>query len=219
MSKEKDSHIVKFTSFSSDRIKRLSSNNFTLDDKMMIGLKYDDCIIILFHVQNEESNNLMRIWYLVAEQTAGPIFASCNVLLEDQVAQAFARVKMNGSHPLNPYALHQWPVIIVYRKGFPSAVYNGEPNVQSIAEWSLLLACRANYFEPIQIFAGINVDENQSIKAPIPYPEGENNPEAKVSSDFKINKSKRGRNKQEEKTEEKTTVEEEQDENRAIEPE
>ena len=183
--------IVRFTTFSTDRIRRLSADSFTLDDKMRIGLKYKGCIIVLFHVENEESHELMKIWYIVAEQTAGPIFASCNVLLDDRVAQAFAKVKMNGSHPLNPYALHQWPVIIGYRKGFPSSVFNGEPDVQTISEWSILNACRANYFEPIQIFAGMETESRYSMPPPLPYPD-KVNPEARVSGEFHSNKSKRG---------------------------
>lgn len=185
-------NIVRFTTFSSNRVKRLTAQSFNLDDKMMIGLKNEDCVLILFHVENKESHELMKLWYIVAEQTAGPIFASCNVLLEDKVGKAFARVKMNGSHPLNPYALHQWPVIMVYRKGYPVAVYNGESDVQSIIDWSLLLACRANYFEPIQIYAGMQAEYRHNMPTPLPYPDPKTNPEAKVSGQFYGARSKRG---------------------------
>jgi hypothetical protein len=184
--------IVRFSTYSSDRIKRLTAANFTLDDKLIIGLKYDDCIIVLFHAENKESHAMMKIWYLVAEQTPGPIYASCNVLQEYKVGEAFARVKMDGSHPLNPYALHQWPVIIVYRKGMPVAVYNGESDVQTIIDWSLILACRANYYEPVQEFASMQAEFRHDMPSPLIYPDEKLNPEARVSSQFMSTQSKRG---------------------------
>lgn len=184
--------IVRHTSYATNKIKVLTETSFTLEDKMLIGLKYDDCIIVLFHTENKESHSLMKIYYLVAEQTPGPIYAECNVLLHNKVAEAFARVKMDGSHPLNPYSLHQWPVIIVYRKGMPVAVYNGESDVQTIIDWSLLLACRANYFEPIQEFASMQAEFRHDMPTPLIYPDDKLNPEAKVSSQFRSTQSKRG---------------------------
>lgn len=184
--------IKQFTVVSSDRVKMLSTSSFTLDDKMMIGLKFDDCILVLFYTENKESHELLKLWYLIAEQTPGPIYAACNVLLDAKVSEAFARVKMDGSHPLNPYALHQWPVIMVYRKGFPVAIYNGERDVQSLIDWSLILACRANYFEPIQEFASMQAEYRHDMPSPLPYPDPKVNPEAKVSSQFMSTQSKRG---------------------------
>ena len=184
--------IVRFSTFSSDRVRRLSSNSFTLDDKMLIGLKFDDCILVLFHVENKESHDLMKIWYLVAEQTAGPIYAACNVLLESKVGEAFARVRMDGSHPLNPYALRQWPVILVYRKGFPVAVYNGEHDIETIIDWSLILACRAEYFEPMQAYAGMQAEFRHDSPTPLLYPNDTNNPLAEVSTQFYSSQGKRG---------------------------
>ncbi len=179
--------LMSFTTFSAANIRRLSSDAFTTEDKLLIALKYEDCILVLFHVENRESHNLMRIWASAAQQAAGPIFASCNVLLEERIAQAFAKVRMNGSHPFNPYSLRQWPVIIAYRKGYPVAVYNGERATQPIIDWALTMACRADYFEPVQLFGSVQPEDRIEMTSPRIYMDlpGQKPVVRKSSVDFK----------------------------------
>lgn len=151
--------ITRFTSFGGSNIKRLSAGDFTIDSDTRIAIKYSDCLICLFHTDNHESHQMMDIWKSVAVQTAGPVFAACNVLLENEVAQAFAAVASNGNHPFHSFGLHQWPVIITYRGGYPAAVYNGSRATQPIIDWALTLACKAGYFEGIQIYGSMRADD------------------------------------------------------------
>ena len=143
--------VVQRLSFSSETIKRLTSDDFDLSSKEMITLKYDDCVLILFHVENTESYQLADIWAIVAQQTAGPVFAAINMLSERKVAEAFTRLKADGSNPMHWAALRQYPSIMVYRKRWPVAVYNGPREVQAIIDYALTLACEAGYYETIQI--------------------------------------------------------------------
>ena len=163
--------IVNYTYPAGVGTRRLSGGDFTIDSTVLIGLKYKDCFIILFYTQNEESIKLVRMWSRLATTVAGPTFATCNVLVEDGVAKAFAAVKGDGNHPLHSYGIHQWPVIIAYRGGFPQAVYNSQiKSDQQIANWSMTMACNARYFEPIQIHGGITLDEKgETIVSPEPY--------------------------------------------------
>lgn len=151
-------------------VRILSSKSFTTNSSMLVGLEYKECIIILFYTQNEESIKLLKIWNTLASTVAGPIFATCNVLVEEPVGRAFAAVRSDGNHPLHVYGLHQWPVIIAYRGGFPQAVYNGLRSTQQIANWAMTMACNARYFEPVQIHAGINIDnQSEIVESPQPY--------------------------------------------------
>lgn len=142
--------VVQRLTFSSETVKRLTAGDFDLDSKEMIALKYDDCIIVLFHVENTESYQLADIWSLAAQQVAGPIFAAINMLSERKVAEAFTRLKSDGSHPLHWAALRQYPFIMVYRKRWPVAVYNGPREVQALIDYALTLACEAGYYEILQ---------------------------------------------------------------------
>lgn len=143
--------VVHRLSFSSETIKRLTSDDFDLGSKELITLKYDDCVLVLFHVENTESYQLADIWAIVAQQTAGPVFAAINMLSERKVAEAFTRLKADGSNPLHWAALRQYPSIVVYRKRWPVAIYNGPREVQALIDYALTLACEAGYYETMQI--------------------------------------------------------------------
>lgn len=162
--------LVNYTFPSGIGVRVLSSKSFTVGSSILIGLEYKDCILILFYTQNEESIKLLKIFNSLASSVAGPIFATCNVLVEEPVGRAFAAVKADGNHPLHVYGLHQWPVIIAYRGGFPQAVYNGLRSAQQIANWSMTMACNARYFEPVQIYGGITIDnQGEILDSPQPY--------------------------------------------------
>lgn len=157
------SNIVHRLTFSSETVKRLTSDDFDLNSRELIGLKYDDCILILFHVENTESYQLADIWALAAQQIAGPIFAAINMLSERRVAEAFTRLKSDGSHPLHWASLRQYPFIMVYRGRWPVAVYNGPREVQAIIDYALTLACEAGYYEIIQLGGSMQSDSRAEM--------------------------------------------------------
>jgi hypothetical protein len=185
-----------FTTFSTDSVVRLSTDAFSIHEKALIALEYTECFLVLFYTENSESKKLAKIWSVVAQQTPGPVFGGCNVLLESKVAKAFAKIRSHPSHPFKPYSLHGWPLILVYREGYPTAVYNGSREVQAIADWAMTLACSANYFEPEQIFGGIeayNLLEEQKL-TPYINEEGKTPIRRTSSSQYVSGKSIRGTN-------------------------
>jgi hypothetical protein len=158
-----------FTTFATRNVVQLSNDAFSIHDKGLINLRYTECFIVLFYTENDESRKLAQIWSFVSQQVPGPTYAACNVNLERRVAEAFAKVAAHPSHPFKRYALLQWPVIIVYRDGNPVAVYNGPRETQAIADWAITLACNANYFEPAQVFGGIEAYNRYELPSPLPY--------------------------------------------------
>lgn len=145
------SDVINRLTFSSETVRRLSSEDFDLNTKELISLKYDDCILVLFHVENTESYQLVNIWSIAAQQVAGPIFAAINMLSERRVAAAFTKLKSEGSHPLHWASLRQYPFIMVFRNRWPVAIYNGPREVQAIIDYALTLACEAGYYEILQV--------------------------------------------------------------------
>src|SRR5690606_36952903 len=95
--------------FMSNNIKFLTADDFNLTSKELITIKINDCILILFYINNEESNELGKIFNLAAQQTAGPLFGMINMITERKVAENFMKVKNQLSNPLNWAGLQQYP--------------------------------------------------------------------------------------------------------------
>ena len=154
--------LTQATVFQQNYVKVLTADDFNIRTKEPITLKWDDCIIVLFYGNNIESENLARIWSLVARSAAGPIFAAVNISVHRQVAEAFAKVKMTNS-TLRPFALKGFPTIITYQNGWPVGFYNGERAVQPLVDYAMTLACQPYYFEPQQLAKGVEVDRNYEM--------------------------------------------------------
>lgn len=161
--------VVQRLEFSTENVKRLSANDFNIDSKEYITLKYDDCILVLFYVENTESYQLANIWALVAQQTAGPVFAAINMISERKVAEAFTRLKSDGSNPLHWAALRQYPFILVYRRRWPVAIYNGPREVQALIDYALTLACQAGYYETLQVGGSMQAQSRLEMGPYQPY--------------------------------------------------
>ena len=161
--------VIYRTTFSSDTVKRLTKDDFDLDSKDLITLKHDECVLVLFYVENTESMQLVNIWALAAQQIAGPVFAAVNVLSERAVAEAFTKLKSVGNHSLHWAAIKQFPFILVYRNGYPAAFYNGSREVQAIIDYALTLACEAGYYEHVQIPGSMQAEARVDMDRPGAY--------------------------------------------------
>ncbi len=150
--------IISVTMFSLNTLRRLGANDFVLESKEKIALKWRDCMVVYFYIENMESQHLNWIVALVSQQVVGPVFATCNLYTETEVANAFAELRMHGSHPLHWAAVKGAPFILAYRMGFPTAFYNGDLSVQALADWSISLACKADYYEHLNLSVGVQVE-------------------------------------------------------------
>jgi len=153
-------YLAQHTLFAQDAIKQLRTDDFYLDGSDKVRLKQDGCYLILFYTENKESLDLVRIWQLVAAQTAGPFFAAVNLLTERKLAEVFMSLRSDPDTPLHWASLRSIPYILVYRGGWPVAFYNGQRAVQPLIDYALTLACEANYREPSQVAAGMQAENN-----------------------------------------------------------
>ncbi len=151
------STIITESVFGRAAVKRLSTDDFLLDSDTPIRSKWKDCTLILFYVNNVESQQLMQIWATAANLAAGPVFAGINISINDRVAQAFMQVRETPG-PYRVFGLTGYPFILAYQGGHPVGYYNGERDVQAIADWALTLACRIDYFEPGQLAGSATAD-------------------------------------------------------------
>ena len=145
--------------FGREAVKRLTSSDFLLDTNTPIQLKWEDCMLVLFYGDNIESKNLVQIWALAANQVVGPIFAAINIKTEEQVAQSFVKIRQQST-PYRLFGLKGYPFIIAYQGGYPVAFFNGARDVQAIVDWALTLACKPDYYEPVQLAASVHVDRS-----------------------------------------------------------
>ena len=141
----------------------LTDSDFDLGSDTKINVYRRDCMLVLFYSNNEESMNVLEIWKDAASQVAGPIFATCDLMVNKSVAKAFTSLNTsNGS--LHWAALRTIPFIMVYQNGWPVAFYNGERSVQTFVDYALALACRSDYHEPINNYAGMQANNNLEMK-------------------------------------------------------
>lgn len=152
------------TLFAQDAVKQLTSADFTVNKQSRIKLVYEDCYLILFYGNNQESDDLLQVWQSAAAQVAGPIFASVNLFTEKAVATAFTQIRSESDNPLNWAGLRGIPFILVYRQGWPVGFYNGPRETETIIDYSLELACSASYKETIQNASGSQPDQNIGIE-------------------------------------------------------
>jgi len=154
--------VLASTVFAQEAVIQLRASDFTLTEQIPIGIYSDECTMILFYVENIESRQLAEIWWLVAQQVAGPTFAACNLIREREVATAFTRLSsLNG--PLHWAGMKGTPFILVYQNRLPVAFYNGERAVEPIAEYAVTLACQTGYREQIQLAGGVSIKDNYEM--------------------------------------------------------
>lgn len=158
--------------FAQDAVKKLTTDDFELDSSTKINLVHKDCTLVLFYTNNTESKNLFQIWSEAAKEVAGPVFASVNLLQEKQVAKAFTKLNMTAGS-LKWAALRTIPFILVYHNGWPVAFYNGQRSVQALIDYSLALACKADYHEPVNVYGGMQSQNDLEIKGTETYGPGE----------------------------------------------
>lgn len=164
-----DANLKSYITFATSNVEMLHADAFQFDTPLLITLKDSRCTLILFYNQAKESLELMKIWASVAEEAAGPRYAACNIVENRKVAEAFAGVSSDTSHPFHSFGLKGWPVMLGYRNGSPVSVYNGDYNNNAIADWALVNACQGRYREPEQLSAGVRLDNQITQEKPRPY--------------------------------------------------
>ncbi len=155
--------VVYETLFAQEAVKRLGSDNFMLSDPLKIVLDSKSCTLVLFYGRNTESNQLVKIFAVAAQQVVGPLFAAVNLFVERRLAEAFTAIRSDGTHPLHWAGLRGYPFVLVYQAGWPVAFYNGDRSVQALSDFSLTLACQAGYREPAQLSGGVQVEANYEM--------------------------------------------------------
>lgn len=138
------------------KVKELQPDDFYLGSRTPTMLKSQDVTIILAYLPgDDESEELKDIWAALASRIAGVQFAAINGAQQTEIMKAFYVTAGDPDHPLYPFNLNGFPTILVYRKGWPQAFYNGERNFDDLEAYCLELAWRAGYYEPVNDYEGV----------------------------------------------------------------
>jgi len=175
--------------FKQTTVKILDNDDFNLSKpSLTITLStLKECVLILFHSNNLESEELSIIWEKAAENAPGITWAAVNLKNEKKIAKAFTNLA--GDEPYFWAKLKQIPFILVYRQGFPVAFYNGARETQTIVDYALDLACSPNYHERLQVGKSTLSDNRLEMSSYKSYKVDDNR---KVSGEFSADKSLRG---------------------------
>jgi hypothetical protein len=142
----------------------LTGADFALDTATPLALRSPECTLVLFYNDlNKEDRDLLQVWSEVSRRGIIAKFAAINVRIETGVAQGISYTINNLDNPLYKFAPKGLPVIIVYRKSYPQAFYNGPRNVASILDYAMTLACQSSYHEEQQLRYGVDVDKAQTV--------------------------------------------------------
>lgn len=145
--------------FGSRRVKKLSTSDFQLEYDPPVRLRYNDCMLVLLHGNNQESVNYATVFAYAASYAAGVIFGQVNIEDDEQVAAAFMKLHQSpGAY--NRFVLMGYPTIIAYQNTLPVGFYNGERDAQAIVDYAYTLACRPGYFEPQQLAKSVHLDQS-----------------------------------------------------------
>lgn len=172
--------------FTPNPIINIEDSDFELEGSIKIMLKIKKCIIILFYTDNTESMNITDVWQKVGNQGLAGVFGACNLRLNPKVSEAFNELNMTNTS-LHWAALRSVPFILTYQNGYPIGFYNGERAVQPILDFSMTLACRSDYREPLNLYGGIQAEESIGIKNVEKYGDS-NNPLRTQSSEYTTDK-------------------------------
>lgn len=135
--------------FAQQRITFLSANDFDLNTPLRLTLKNKGCYLVLFHNNEPDSVRLAQIWTSLATKVVGPVFASCDLMMQPPVVQGFIEVSSDSNNPLRWMNLKKVPLIVSYRGGFPTAAYNGVISEAALMNYASQLVCSADYQEPV----------------------------------------------------------------------
>ncbi|MGL4500717.1 MAG: hypothetical protein ACRC2M_22980, partial [Planktothrix sp.] len=148
----------------------LTQGDFTTDDPtLLINLKTDDCTIVLFYVNNIESEELGEIFAIVANDTPGPVFASVNMFTEQSLAKIFTRLSGDLTHPYHRFAPRGYPEIWVFRNRRPVGKYNGLYDTGVFRQFVTTQACTATWNEPLTLAGGIARSSEVTYQRPANY--------------------------------------------------
>lgn len=156
----KTDELIRPILFAEGNVRQFHDGDFTIENRELINIVYEECILVLFYLDNEESKELVKIWSNASSQVAGAQFGAVHLGLEKRIAKNFNSLNMDSNHPYHWARLQQVPFIMVYRKGWPVAFYNGHRATQPIIDYALTLACRGDYREEKHIFSSMTVNQN-----------------------------------------------------------
>ena len=148
--------------FGKQSVKELTAEDFMLDYDPPIRLRFNDCMLILFHNGNSESQIWARLWAAIGAQIPTPVFARLDLIREKKVAAAFTAIRSKPG-PFSRFGLEGYPVVLAYQGGVPVGFYNGDRDMQAMANYAVTTACRPGYLEPIQIVKGVHIDQSYEM--------------------------------------------------------
>jgi hypothetical protein len=126
---------------------RFTKSDFYLGTATPIAIRQKLPVVIMFYLPNEVGSlHLGRIFRETAKRVSQFIFTAVDASSngEREVMQAFA-LNADSDGPLSEFKIDGFPTILVYRRGWPKAFYDGPWNVGALQNWLLRDAIRQNY--------------------------------------------------------------------------
>lgn len=138
------------------KVKELQPNDYYLGSRTPTALKSTSVTIIFFYLPSDKTSQELRdIIAVLAASVAGIDYVAVNGAEEKEILKAYVETGNDVDHPLFPFAVTGFPTIMVYRKGWPQAYYNGDRTYDALLAYSLELAAKPGYYEPVNDYEGV----------------------------------------------------------------
>lgn len=106
-------------------IKRYDNEDFASDTNDKICTYVKEPIAVLFYDEDPNSLKLLSVFSQSAPYVTGVKMGVCHLGLETEAIQIFNFIKKMPDHPYHWVTSRKFPIILIYRHGFPMAFYDG----------------------------------------------------------------------------------------------
>lgn len=138
------------------KVKELQPRDYYLGSRTPTMLKSRAVTMIFFYLPSDPTSQELRdIWSQLASNIAGIDYVAVNGSEQKEIMKAYVETGNDVEHPLFPFDVTGFPTIMVYRQGWPQAFYNGDRTYDALLAYSLELAAKPGYYEPVNDYEGV----------------------------------------------------------------
>ena len=134
-----------YTFPSNPLIKRYDDGDFASDTNDKICTYVQEPIAVLFYDETADGVNMLSIFSQASQYVNKIKLGVCHLGLETEAIEIFNFIKKMPDHPYHWVTLRKFPLLLVYRHGFPMAFYDGPPDASIMSEFLNKVAPNPNF--------------------------------------------------------------------------
>ena len=159
---DQDASVEQRLYLNSKYIVNIKESSF-IENDILIQLKIKNCIVILFYGNDELSKRFLSYWIRLQQEYRSILYGVANCLTETKIDSLFQSLNTKPNHPMYWARLVRHPFILVYKDGWPQAMFNYRPSYNNLKLFCMR-ACNysgVNYNRQLNIASEIIKEEEE----------------------------------------------------------